>query len=89
MDDEEIRLLQIEGQIHALAHAWLLLAAQMEMQGLSDPERLERALLAPNWQGAAFEPHAHKAMRYLVDQLAEARASRLRRDRYLATGLDE
>lgn len=89
MDVEEIRLLQIEGQIHALTRAWLLLAAQMEMQGLSDPEPLERSLLATHWQGAPFEPHAHKAMQYLVDQLADAREARQRRDRYRATGLDE
>lgn len=89
MNEEEIRLLQLEGQVHALARAWLLLTAQLEMQGLHDPEPLERSLLATHWQGAAFEPHAHKAMQHLVEQLTEARASRQRRDRYRSTGLDE
>lgn len=89
MDAEEIRLLQIEGQIHALARAWLYLAAHMEMQGLLAPGSLDRSMLATHWQGAPFEPHAHKAMQYLLDQLADARESRERRDRYRATGLDE
>lgn len=89
MDVEEIRLLQVEGQIHAMARAWLYLAAEMEMQGLLDPESLERSMLATHWQGAPFEPHAHKAMQYLVDQLADARESRQRLERYRATGLDE
>lgn len=89
MDLDEVRLLQLEGQVHALARAWLLLAAQMERQGLNDPESLDRALLATHWQGAAFEPHAHKTMQYLVDQLAEARESRQRRDRYQSTGFEE
>lgn len=89
MNVEEIRLLQAEGQIHALARAWLYLAAQMEMHGLLDSEALERSMLATHWHEAPFEPHAHKAMQYLVDQLADARESRQRLDRYRATGLDE
>ena len=89
MNVEEIRLLQIEGQIHALARSWLVLAAQMEILGMIDPESLASSLLATNWQGAPFEPHAHRTMQFLVDQLADARETRQRRDRYLATGLDE
>ncbi|MDP3848409.1 MAG: hypothetical protein Q8R10_18480 [Pseudomonas sp.] len=89
MNEEAIRLLKHEGQIHALAHAWLLLAAQLEVQGLSEPEPLERSLLATNWQGAPFEPHAHTTMLYLIDQMAEARDRRQSRDRYQSTGLDE
>lgn len=89
MDADEVRLLQIEGQIHALARAWLYLAANAEMQGLLDHEALDRSMLATNWQGAPFEPHAHRTMQHLVDEMADARASRERAARYRETGLDE
>lgn len=89
MDEQEVRLLQIEGQIHALAQAWLYLAAAMEMQGPIDPEVLEHSMLAANWRGAPQEPHAQRMMQHLVEQLAEARESRQRTDRYRSTGLDE
>lgn len=89
MDAHEIRLLQIEGQIHALARAWLYLAANAEMQGLLDHEALDRSLLATGWNGAPFEPHANRTMQYLVDEMADARASREHAARYRETGLDE
>lgn len=89
MDLEEIRLLQLEGQLQALAQAWLQLAAQLEIQGLSNPEPLERSLLTTDWQGAPFEPHAHKTMCYLVEQLSDARERRRQIDRYRSTGLEE
>lgn len=89
MNEEAIRLLQLEGQVHALARAWLLLAAQLEVHGLSEPDSLERSLLATNWQGAPFEPYAHTTMQYLIDQLAEARDTRQSRNNYQSTGLEE
>lgn len=89
MDAHEIRLLQMEGQIHALARAWLHTAAALEIQQLLEPASTERCLLAAHWDGAAFEPHAHQAMQYLVEQLADARENRQLRERYAATGLDE
>lgn len=89
MDVEEIRLLQIEGQIHALARAWLHTAAALEAQGLLDPGVLERSLLSAHWKGADFEPHAHRTMQHLVDQLTDGRERRQRTGRYLSTGRDE
>lgn len=88
MNEDEVRLLQLEGQVHALAQAWLLLAATLEMRELSDPQSLEQALLAQHWQGAAFEPHAQSTARYLVEQLGEARERRQQRDSYRSTGPD-
>lgn len=89
MDEQEVRLLQIEGQIHALARAWLYLAAGMEMRGLLDPEALEQSMLGTNWQGAPLEPHANRAMQHLVEQLAAARETRRQTDLYRSTGRDE
>lgn len=89
MDVEEVRLLQIEGQIHALAQAWLYLAAAMEMRGEIDPEVLAHSMLNANWQGAPLEPHAQRMMQHLVELLAAARENRKRKDRYQSTGLDE
>lgn len=88
MYEDGVRLLQLEGQVHALAQAWLLLAATLEMRGLSDPQSLEQALLAQHWQGAAFEPHGQRMMRCLVEQLGEARERRQQRDGYRSTGPD-
>jgi hypothetical protein len=89
MNDDEIRLLKIEGQINALAHAWLRLAAELEVQGQMDPQALRDSLLRANWQGAPMEPYAQQLMRYLVDELAEARESRDRQAHYRLTGKDE
>ena len=44
MADQDDRLLTVEGQIHALTRAWLCLAAQMEMRGELEPEKLEASL---------------------------------------------
>jgi len=88
MDAQEVRLLQIEGQMNALAQAWLFLAAEMEQQGAIDPCSLERSLLAVNWRGAPLELHGQRLMQQLVEQLADAREQRRQRSRYQATGLD-
>jgi len=80
------RLLQIEGQIHALARSWLYLASGMEMQGHLDGEKLERMMLDVRWSGAALEPHAQHMMKHLVDQLSYARENRRHRDAYQSTG---
>lgn len=89
MGDQEVRLLQIEGQIHALSRAWLYLAAQVEIQELADPEVLERSMLSTNWQGAPFEQHAHGMMQSLIADLSDARERRLQIDPYQSTGRDE
>ena len=72
---DEVRLLQVEGQIQALARSWLYLAAQLELQGV-DPAPLERSMLGTRWPGAQAEPHAQTMMRSLVEQLAGAREGR-------------
>ncbi|NWO05352.1 MAG: hypothetical protein HLX50_06535 [Alteromonadaceae bacterium] len=85
----ESRLLQVEGQIHALARSWLYLASGMEMQGQLDGQRLERMMLDVHWNGAALEPHAQHMMKHLVGQLSSARENRRLRDGDLSTGLAE
>lgn len=89
MDAREIRHLQVEGQIHALAQAWLFVAAQLEQLGAIDPPVLERAMLGTHWQGAPFEPHASQMLEHLAGQLRDVREQRQRIDRYRSTGLDE
>lgn len=89
MDAQEIRQLQVEGQVHALAQAWLFVAAQLEQLGAIDPPVLERAMLGTHWQGAPFEPHANQLLVHLADQLRDVREQRQRTDRYRSTGLDE
>lgn len=79
----ETRLLQIEGQIHALARSWLYLASGMEIQGQLDGQRLERMMLDVHWSGAALEPHAQNMMKHLADQLSAARENRRLRDEHL------
>ncbi|PIA65832.1 hypothetical protein CDR19_25770 [Ectopseudomonas toyotomiensis] len=85
---EEVRLLQVEGQIQALARCWLYLAAQLELQGV-DPAPLERSMLGTSWPDAQVEPHAQRTMRELVEQLTAARENRERQSRYQATGRDD
>ena len=85
---DEVRLLQVEGQLQALARCWLYLAAQLELQGV-DQAPLERSMLVADWQGAPYEPHAQRTMRELVEQLTAARENRERQSRYQATGRDD
>lgn len=89
MDDQENRLLQIEGQIHGLARAWLYLAAGLEMRELLDPDELERSLLGTHWRGVPLQPYAQQMMQHLVEQLADARAYRQQRSQSLSARLDE
>lgn len=72
---DEVRLLQVEGQIQALARCWLYLAAQLELQGV-DPAPLERSMLGTSWPDAQVEPHAQAMMQGLVEQLSGARDAR-------------
>ena len=79
MADQDDRLLTVEGQIHALTRAWLCLAAQMEMRGELEPEKLEASLLGARWPQVEFDHSAQQTMAHLVCQLGAARASRQRR----------
>lgn len=76
MADQNDRLLMVEGQIHALTRAWLCLAAQMEIRGEVEPEKLEASLLGARWPQADFDLAAQQTMAHLVCQLGAARASR-------------
>lgn len=89
MDDQQTRLTRIEGQIEALTKAWLYLAAQIEIRGQLDPEKMERGLLNARWADAPFERHAQHLMQHLADELADARETRWTQELYRRTGRDE
>jgi len=71
------RLLKLEGQVQALAQAWLHLAAASEAVGSHNPDGLSSALQQRRWPGAAFEPYAQAMMSGLTEQLELARQHRL------------
>lgn len=89
MADHDKRLLMLEGQMAGMAKAWLYLAAQIEIQGQLEPEKMQSALLNARWPDQPFEPHAQQLMSYLAEQLAEARESRRAQELYQRTGRDE
>jgi hypothetical protein len=89
MEIDEIRLLHLEGQMHALARAWLHTAAALEIQGSLEAEQTESSLLPAHWSGAPFESHAQHTLRYLVEQLQQARETRRRQENYRLTGRDD
>jgi hypothetical protein len=70
------RFLKLEGQVQALAQAWLHLAAASEIVGGHNPEELSCALLQRQWPDEAFEPHAQAMLLGLVEQLELARKRR-------------
>jgi hypothetical protein len=72
----EQRFLKIEGQIQALARAWLHLAAISEEAGNHEPEQLENSLLATQWSGHPVEPYAHRMLQHMLADLADARENR-------------
>ncbi|MCB1908458.1 MAG: hypothetical protein KDH15_13905 [Rhodocyclaceae bacterium] len=77
MDSTQARLAQIEGQMNALAQAWLYLAASVEMQCGADLVPMEDALTAKTWQGSPeLGREARKATAWLCRELAAARAVR-------------
>lgn len=71
------RLLKLEGQVQALAQAWLHLAATSETAGGHNPDGLSSALRQQRWPDAAFEPYAKAMMSGLTEQLELARQRRL------------
>lgn len=72
----EERLLKLEGQVQALAQAWLHLAAVCETAGGKNQDGLSNALRQQRWRGAAFEPYALAMLTELAEQLDLARAHR-------------
>lgn len=76
MNDAQ-RIQQLEGQINALAHAWLTLVAALETQEGFDAEGLQASLRKRYWpQNPALNAEARKALNWLCDQLDEARSNR-------------
>lgn len=77
MESAEQRLNQLEGQMNGMAQAWLHLAAELELQGAVDGPRLEAALRKRRWpDNPQVNPEAREMLRWLCDQMAEAREAR-------------
>lgn len=77
--DRDDELLKLSARLNGLARAWLHLAAAVEMHGVLDPEAFDKGLRRSRWPDAVepFDAEARKTVGWLLDQLAEARASRL------------
>lgn len=76
MNDAQ-RITQLEGQINALAHAWLTLVAALETQEGFDAAGLQASLRKRRWpQNPALNEYARPAVSWLCDQLDEARSAR-------------
>ncbi|WP_353189556.1 hypothetical protein [Pandoraea pnomenusa] len=80
--DESRRIKQLEGQVNALAHAWLTLVAALEVQGGFDAAGLQASLLERRWpKNHAVNEEARPTLAWLCEQLDEARAARLSAER--------
>lgn len=89
MNDTQ-RIAQLEGQVNALAHAWLTLVAALETQEGFDAEGLQASLRKRRWpQNPAVNAEARPAMNWLCDQLDEARAVRQSRGHPAETRSDQ
>ncbi|ALS60689.1 hypothetical protein AT302_21490 [Pandoraea norimbergensis] len=75
---ESRRIEQLEGQVNALASAWLTLVAALETQEGFDTSRLQAFLRTRRWpQNHTVNSEARPTLAWLCEQLDEARASRL------------
>jgi hypothetical protein len=71
------RLLKVEAQMNAMAHAWLTLVAALEAESGFDAAGLQRSLLQRRWpQRPDLNTEARESLRWLCDQLDESRATR-------------
>ncbi|SIQ30397.1 hypothetical protein [Marinobacterium stanieri] len=70
------RLLKLEGQVQALAQAWLHLASASETGGGHGLNGLSNALSKQRWPDTAFEPYAQAMLSGLVEQLELAQRHR-------------
>lgn len=76
MNDAQ-RIAQLEGQVNALAHAWLTLVAALEAQEGFDAAGLQASLCKRRWpQNPAVNEEARPALSWLCHQLDDARAIR-------------
>lgn len=83
MDATEARLVKLEGQMNALAQAWLYLAAAVEMHG-ANLEPMKAALCRKRWPGRPeIEAEAQDSLRWLCRELTAARNVREARFRDL------
>jgi hypothetical protein len=71
------RLLKVEAQMNAMAHAWLTLVAALETESGFDATGLQRSLLKRRWPDRPdLNTEARESLRWLCDQLDESRAIR-------------
>lgn len=86
-ENSEIDLLRnrvqlLEGQMNAMAQAWLYLAAEVEMQGGFNLERMEDSLKAKRWPTCAnVNDDARNTLFWLCHELSAARNVRAARRR--------
>ncbi|MGQ0708727.1 MAG: hypothetical protein ACT4NV_03155 [Rhodoferax sp.] len=75
MNDERIQ--RLEGQVNAMAHAWLTLVAALETQEGFDAAGLQASLRKRRWpQNPALNAQARPTLAWLCDQLDDARMAR-------------
>ena len=76
------RIQVLEGQVNAISQAWLYLAAEMEMQGGFNLERMEDSLKAKRWPTCAnVDDVARNTLFWLCHELSAARNVRAARRR--------
>ncbi|MCK6376843.1 MAG: hypothetical protein L6Q69_22475 [Zoogloea sp.] len=76
------RVQLLEGQMNAMAQAWLYLAAEVEMQGGFSLEQMEESLKAKRWPTCAnVNDDARNTIYWLCHELSAARNVRAARRR--------
>lgn len=79
MDSMEQRVVKLEGQINAMAQAWLYLATSVEMECGLDLVSMEECMRAKFWPGVPeIDREGRRTLAWLCDQLDEASANRAR-----------
>jgi hypothetical protein len=76
------RVMVLEGQMNAIAQAWLYLSAEMEMQGGISLERMETALQHKYWpEEPDVSAEGQRTLQWLCRELSAARNVRASRKR--------
>ena len=76
------RVQLLEGQINAISQAWLYLAAEMEMQGEFNLERMETSLQRKYWpERPDVSAEGQRTLKWLCRELSAARNVRAARAR--------
>lgn len=77
MDTADQRLNQLEGQMNAMAQAWLHLTAELERTEAIDGPKLEQSLRNWRWQdNPQVNQEGREMLRWLCHRMAEARGIR-------------